>query len=594
VRLALILLLLTLRPAPAAAETRETTPAPLLLLAPGLTGEALLEALEQPRWAKLRDQAAVALLNVNTAGPHTAAASRATILLGRRVREAQPASGPAGVRVVELPDGDPEAALAQAEAAAGPGALVVLAGPDPGAPVRNSRTRLGAVLALGLASAAPGRGPHWATSATTRTAGLVASVDLAPTLLAHQGLPRPPEMEGRPLRVLPPRPVADLRAWARHAAATHALMTPGLLAWGGWSFAAVLTCVLAVGGSAARQQGARALLTGALAAAPAMLLAAAWPAPGAAALALRWLGLATGLTAAALGLGRRVSPILTLLAVTTALALADLLLDLGMLPRNLMSDFPNVGARFYGIGNEWEGLLLAATALLPFWLQQGSGAAAGTALLSLRTRALAVVLWGTTLIAVGLPPFGADFGGAVTFALAYGLAGAVFAAPGVPLPVRARRLAGAVAAAAAVVAAIVAFDLSRPPESRTHIGGFAARALAGEWRPVLDLIGRKLALNLEMARSGYFLLGLAAAAPLVLLLRRRLGGELRVWRAREPVTAAGIQAVLAGGLLGLVLNDTGVVTWGLCTGAALTVVLDRLLGPEGDPAPASTPASSGT
>jgi len=587
----------------AAVPAHADGPRARLILAPGVDALTLFSELEQPRWATLKARAGLAALNANVVGPHTADAGRLSLLVGRRVdsrrmppspdmaalREladlgvpvafaapGDPPDSTAALTVVTVPGG-PAAAL-RAAAAAPPGELVLLTSPDPGRPARNSRTRLAPLLVVG-----PGHAAGWLTSATTRTAGLVANVDLLPTLLEHLRLEVPGNLEGRPLRPAPGarRTPADL---ARHAAATHDLMTPGLLAWGVLSFLAVAFALAAAGrGNPVARRAARLTLTAAFAVAPALLLAAGLPAAGPLELAGRIVLITLMLTGIA-ARARRGAPLFVVLAALAGGCLFDLLGPQVMLPTNLMSDFPNVGARFYGIGNEWEALLLAATLILPFWLAEpahdpppalrGQRPAPDAAP---RLRLFAVLLWGVTLIAVGLPPFGADFGGALTFALAYCLAAAVFATPDADPARRLRLLAAGLSLAALLVAGLVAFDLARPPTERTHIGNFAARALAGDWQPVLTLLARKVALNLEMARSPFFLGGLAAAAPLLWLCRRRLEAPIRAVLAARPALAAGLKATLAGGLLGLALNDTGVITWGLCTAAVVVIVLDQTL-----------------
>jgi hypothetical protein len=92
------------------------------------------------------------------------------------------------------------------------------------------------------------------------------------------------------------------------------------------------------------------------------------------------------------------------------------------------------------------------------------------------------------------------------------------------------------------------------------------------------MIGRKVALNVETLFSPYTLAGLAAATPILWLCYHRLGPRARDVLAQRPLYRAGLQSTLAGGVAGLILNDTGVVTWAIATGCGLLAFLDVMLG----------------
>lgn len=462
--------------------------------------------------------------------------------------------------------------------------LVVVTDPAPGEAINGQWKSLAPLLVWGGGWA--GRG---ATSSTTRTPALVANVDLAPTLLEHLGLPVPDTMSGHPIRPAAETTPARLASWARNRRAVRELMIPGLVAWGATAFAACAWALFALlRGHAGWSPGfGRRLLALPISLAAGMLLATRRQALDVEGLALDicvtgalvWAACAFFSTAR---LGKRplaFPPLLCAFAILTALVLGDLFLRAGMLQQNLLSDFPNIGARFYGIGNEWEGLLLGTTLLLPFWIEElrGRPLPGSGVLLSPGGRVAAGLLWGATLAGVAAPALGADFGGAVTFTLAFGISAAVFAAPGADLKRRLRRLAGAAALAAAAAGVLILLDTLRPAGSRTHVGELAARAIRGEWWPVFDMVARKLALNVQTALSPYTLGGLAAAAPLLWLCYHRLGRGAMALLAARPRFRAGLLSVLAGGVAGLLLNDTGVVTWAMATGCALLAFLDALL-----------------
>jgi hypothetical protein len=139
-------------------------------------------------------------------------------------------------------------------------------------------------------------------------------------------------------------------------------------------------------------------------------------------------------------------------------------------------------------------------------------------------------------------------------------------------------VAGALLLAGVAAGALVVADMLRPAGVRTHVGELASKAIHGDWDPVWQMIGRKVALNVETLFSPYTLAGLAAATPILWLCYHRLGPRARDVLAQRPLYRAGLQSVLAGGVAGLILNDTGVVTWAIATGCGLLAFLDVMLG----------------
>lgn len=443
--------------------------------------------------------------------------------------------------------------------------LLIVTSPDPGVTERGQWMGLSPLLVWGQPYAG-----RWLISSTTRTAGLVANTDLAPTLLDHLGLPRPRGFEGHLLRADHAGTPAGLLTLARDARATRAGMLPGLLAWGILCFLAVActTVVLLRRSDTTSRLVGRALLA-AMAAGPlAMLLGALVPAGSVPELLARLSVILCLLTWASLRWGKR-RAIPLIFALMLATMLADLVLHGPMLARNLLSDFADIGARFYGMGNEYEGLAIGIALLFPFVLADWRGAA-------LPPRALAATtagLWLAILILVGHPALGADFGGAVSLAVAYLVALAV---------ARGRRptlleVAGAVTVVVVVAGLAVLLDLQRPAGMRSHVGELASRAIHGGPGLVLEIAGRKVLENVRMAFSVYFVGGVIAVAPLVWLWYHKLGRRAWSVLAARPLLRGGVVSTFLGGLAAGLLNDTGVVAWVMASGCGLILWLDLLL-----------------
>jgi hypothetical protein len=88
---------------------------------------------------------------------------------------------------------------------------------------------------------------------------------------------------------------------------------------------------------------------------------------------------------------------------------------------------------------------------------------------------------------------------------------------------------------------------------------------------------RKAWLNVEMALTPYFVGGMLAVAPLVLVWYHKRGREAWETLASRPLLKLAVLCTLAGGCFAMLLNDTGVIAWALATACALLLWLDLLL-----------------
>ena len=403
------------------------------------------------------------------------------------------------------------------------------------------------LLALGAVGLAAHRGTL--SSGSTRTDGLVAATDLAPTVLAWLGVREPVTMIGQPLREAGVRTPASLGAYANRLAVLGARRLT-VLAWFalGW-----LTLVLIAG---VRRRLRDALRLGGLAVlwAPACVLGAAILAPGAGLEGAIVIGgsFALALASDRLAAWPRAAAVPAL--ATLAFYAADLLAGSGLIERSLLGSDPVSGSRFFGAGNELSTVLMVELLV---------------ALAALRPRR--DVAW---LVALG---------GALAFVLAWGRAGAnagaIFsvggAIAGVALArgrLTARRASIAVAAIAGALGLLVALDLLSGGGAQltsqvlaAHSPGSAAAALS---RRASEMWHAFAAFPMPLAVAGCF------AGALALARQRE--------RLPEP-WAPCLIGVFAGALLGSLVADSGprVLLIG-CAGAVCA--LAYLLGGLGESA----------
>jgi len=395
------------------------------------------------------------------------------------------------------------------------------------------------------------------TSASTRRPGIVLNTDLAPTVLEFFGLPQRSEMSGRPLLAVAGGGLNAVEARGQQAVLAHNIRVPIIKGYMVFQLIVVGLVILALlvrEAGLARRLRLKALLLVIMAFPAAALLVAFHDYTSATAAAFELIIVSSAIAAAASALGRRnpFTAFTVIALLTVALIVIDLLLGAPLQKHSLMSYDVLGGARFYGLGNEYMGVLMGAAILSAASILThagpGRGALPGVGLF------LALVF-----AATAHPHLGANFGGAVTAAVSFIAVILLFA--GVSFTYRTALLGGA--AAVAFIGALVVFDALRSPEHQTHIGR-ATRAVFGgggsaNLQEAANIITRKVNMNIKLIRytiwSRVFLASLAGLA----LLFFRPVGRMQAFRQRYRYLFQGLVGILIASFVALLVNDSGIV-----------------------------------
>jgi len=381
--------------------------------------------------------------------------------------------------------------------------------------------------------------PGGLTSDSTRLPGIVAGIDVLPTVLEHLGIKVPKTVKGQAIRIEGERNAKDLQELTDRLRVVGGRRVPALqimlVVW----LALMLAC-----GVFADQRGIRAgLRIGALAwlwLLPTLLVTAAL-APSRDTELLLIAGMTFVLGAltdrlVAWPRGPMIPGFVAMLAY-----IGDLFRGSDLIIRSLLGPNPRSGSRYYGVGNELEStlpllLFLALAALL--W-RQGR---------SVRTAA-AFGLGGVVLgAALGAGRLGADVGGVITV----GAGAAVCVVLLLPGELTRRRVAVVVAMPALALVALAALDVATGGN-----GHFTRTVLQADGQDALhDIVVRRYELAFGVLKRGAMpfitvvaLLAIAYAAR----HRRRVFAPLdddEVWRA---AILGGLGAAVAGALF----NDSG-------------------------------------
>jgi hypothetical protein len=370
------------------------------------------------------------------------------------------------------------------------------------------------------------------TSRTTRTDGLVAGIDLAPTALRWLDRPVPKRMQGEPIRLDGPADLGALRSLEARSRVISARRLPTL----GFLALEWLVVLLIAG----RRRGVR---IGALAwlwFLPVLLpLGAFAPAR---------LVEELGAGAIALGLGALTDALvpwprapLVPAGIGVLAYIADLAAGSPLIVGSLFGPNPLFGARFYGVGNELE-------STLPVLMLAAVAAALGPGGRS-RAAALAFAAGGAVLaLALGSGRLGADVGGVITVGAGTAVAVAL-AAPG---RLTARRVAAVLLAPVGAVLVLAAVDLLTGGDAhftRTVLRADDSTALG-------DVVARRYEIAFTvLQRPAMLVMTPLALGAIAWAVHRR--DALLQGIPGAPRWGAALAGAAAAGIAGALFNDSG-------------------------------------
>jgi hypothetical protein len=446
--------------------------------------------------------------------------------------------------------------------------LLVVAPTSPAwAPVAH----LGVAVAVG-----PGFEPGATMeSASTRRRGIVTLPDVAPTVVDHLGIDRPPAMNGRAILSVAgsgARPIAAAIDLDEESVFVDRLKSP-ISTW-----FVVMQVVLYVGvlglvlwreprRGAAGTNLARSLEVAALA-----LVAFPISTFFAGIVKAHELGEAVfiGLLFAVdvvivagsfLVAKAPLDRLLAVSALTLAVMVADLVTGSRLQLNTVFGYSPIVAGRFAGAGNIAFAILGASTVLTGALIVH-----------RYRTRR---ALWGVAaLFAVvvvidGAPALGSDVGGVIALVPALALTWFLFsgARPS------ARLLLLVVAGMLVALAAFAAIDLSNPPEERTHLGRLVEDVATRGPEVLFDTVARKAESNLRVFRSTVWTLFVPPALVVLGWLLTRPRGRWRRLAEWYPMLRAGLLGGLLVAVLGFAVNDSGIVVPAVVLGFLVPMAL---------------------
>jgi hypothetical protein len=244
------------------------------------------------------------------------------------------------------------------------------------------------------------------------------------------------------------------------------------------------------------------------------------------------------------------SMLLVISGITAAAILIDGMTGATAMQRSYLGFDPVIGARFYGLGNEYEGVMIGATISFVTALYEW-----GKRRFSLLCTGGAVVLFTVVLFYMGVPSLGANAGGFLAASIGFGVA--LFRLQDWRVGKKGLLLlaGGLVGGIAALI--VINLESAQP---LTHVGRIANDIVSGNWTEVSHMVERKLEMNWRLIRVSAWSKMFAVSLIVIGLLSLRTDRYLRNLFAQYPYVAKGFQGLIAGSLAGLLLNDSGIVS----------------------------------
>lgn len=389
------------------------------------------------------------------------------------------------------------------------------------------------------------------TSPTTRRSGVVLNTDIAPTVLDFFGIKPPLTISGRPMQYVPAEnTLPSLLAMDRQLELTYDARP---YVQKGYIFYQLILLVLSLFFIFWRltvRDYLKPFLLSVMVVPLVYLLLPLLPQPGLPALGLQLVVMTVLLTMLVLLLQRFGFDPFTFICLATAGALLlDTLAGSPLQKTSVLGYDPIVGARFYGMGNEYMGILIGSLIV---------GVSSLFTVLTNYKRILLPLFGAIFLLAVYImaaPRLGTNVGGTIASASAFLVTFLLLA--GVRFNMKTVLLAAG--GVFLVVTAFVLYDVRRPPEVQSHMGRAAALIAAGGIDEVAKIILRKSEMSIKLIKyTIWSRIFLASLGSLALLFYRPMGVMASV-KAKYPYLYRGFIGVIVGSMVALVFNDSGVV-----------------------------------
>ena len=216
-----------------------------------------------------------------------------------------------------------------------------------------------------------------------------------------------------------------------------------------------------------------------------------------------------------------------------------------LMKNNIMSYDAMIGARYYGIGNEYEGVAVASIVF-------------GLSVLLHYNKNMSKILIGLfmfiSLIASAHPAMGANVGGAISQSVAY----LVFMMLILDKKINFNKVLMIGGIVCVVLGGFTIMDIVSGTES--HLSLFVTQIIENGPLVIMQTFGRKISMNIKLAKSSIWVNILLAGIAIIAILILKPKKYFKNINADYPLIFKGFIASMIGCFTTLLVNDSGIVS----------------------------------
>jgi hypothetical protein len=224
--------------------------------------------------------------------------------------------------------------------------------------------------------------------------------------------------------------------------------------------------------------------------------------------------------------------------------IVDALFGSYLMKNSIMSYDPIVGARYYGIGNEYQGIIIGASIM-------------GMALLLSNKKLPKIMVPIISLIILFIsasPTMGANVGSAISESVAF----IIFIMLVFDIKLDLKKIIIALIGAGVVVLAFAAIDMLSG--SKSHLSLFISQILLDGPATIIETFSRKISMNLKLMKTSVWVNIITTGILSVGLIRVFYKKSFKNLMNNNKYITKAFIAITAGALVTLLVNDSGVVS----------------------------------
>ncbi|TDX46783.1 hypothetical protein [Orenia marismortui] len=239
-------------------------------------------------------------------------------------------------------------------------------------------------------------------------------------------------------------------------------------------------------------------------------------------------------------------PILVVSLVNFILLIIDVWTKTKLMKLSVLGYSPVIGARYYGIGNEFMGIIIGAGLISLTIIKEFTDRISNK---------LLVVLFIFLILTVGYPQLGANFGGLITATVVCSVV--YFYLQGYNLNMR--LILKLISILILIIISVVLIDTVVNTNNQTHLGRSLSAIKRGGFSAILTIIYRKFSMNLKLLRWTIWTRVVLSFVIILIILFKRPRGVIKAIVETYPNLSAALRGLVLGSIVTMIVNDSGIV-----------------------------------